>query len=161
MDCVIDVRVVLLLLVFVEEEEMRLDAKLAVESLESRRMLTDFVVNTFEDFADDGDPSTMSLREAVAIANEMPGPDSILFDPAIFNQGRTIALSLGEIGITDELSIDASDLEQRVTIDAQLQSRVLNVQGPVAGSYSFSNLRLIRGSFITCAKQSLGEGNEM
>ena len=121
--------------------------KPCVESLESRRMLTEFVVNSFGDFADDGDPSTMSLREAVALANELPGPDSILFDPSIFIQERTIELSLGEIGVTDELSIDASDLEQRVTIDAQLRSRIFNVQGPFAGSYSFSNLSLVRGSF--------------
>ena len=127
---------------------MRRNVKLDFESsLESRRMLTEFVVNSFEDFADDGDASTMSLREAVTLANEMPGPDSILFDPSIFNQERTIQLSLGEIGITDELSIDASDVEQRVTVDAQLQSRIFNVQGPVAGSYSFSNLSLVRGSF--------------
>ena len=73
--------------------------------------------------SDGGDGIT--LREAVAAANNTSGADTITFDASL--SGNTVGLlSLTELGITETLMIDASALAENVTIDAFQQSRVLN-----------------------------------
>lgn len=71
-------------------------------------------VNTFLDELDgsieDGD---ISLRDAIAAA---PPGDIIDFDAAL--DGRTIVLTLGELGISKVLTIDATALPLGLTIDA-------------------------------------------
>jgi hypothetical protein len=98
--------------------------------LEARRVLDGgapaLVVDTALDELD-GDHSAgrFSLREAVAVANARPGHDSIHFAPSL--AGQRIRLELGELSVTDAVTIDARSLESKVTIDAQQRSRFLNV----------------------------------
>jgi len=82
------------------------------------------VVNHLGPF-DDGDPNdaVTTLREAINLANANPGPDIIFFDETVLDGREAITLGGTELRITDELTIDASLLDQNVTIDAQGQSR--------------------------------------
>jgi len=61
-------------------------------------------------------PGDLSLREAVGLANNFIGPHTIRFDPSL--SGETITLTLGELLITDAMTIDASSLARGLTIDA-------------------------------------------
>ena len=106
--------------------------RLHTESLEDRCLLTVITVDTLTDEADgsinDGD---ISLRDAIALAS--PG-DTIDFDAAL--DGGTILLVLGELVVTQSLTIDATALASGLTIDASGNdptpgrfdgSRVLNI----------------------------------
>ncbi len=70
--------------------------------MEQRRVLATFTVT------DLGDAGAGTLREAVAQANDTAGQDFIAFDPAL--DGQTIALTTGQISITDSLVMDATSL---------------------------------------------------
>ena len=70
------------------------------------------------------DPNDLSLREAIALANANPGPDTISFDPSL--DGSTITLGLGELAITDSVTIQGPGAAN-LTIDADGQSRIFNV----------------------------------
>ncbi|MCI0492873.1 MAG: hypothetical protein L0Z07_08045, partial [Planctomycetes bacterium] len=58
----------------------------------------------------------LSLREAVGLANGSIGVDTITFAAAL--SGGTITLSLGEIGISEAVTIDSSSLAIGIKIDA-------------------------------------------
>lgn len=113
--------------------------QLRVEQLEDRRLLAVLTVqnnldDTLANLTGDGE---LSLREAIEIANN-PGTvidgfvshdvaDTIDFSSAFFDSPQTIALTAGELEITQVLNIDAGALpEYQITIDAQLRSRLLN-----------------------------------
>lgn len=76
--------------------------------------------------ADDGGDG-ISLREAVTAANNTTGADTVQFDASVFTGGNAslIGLTGGELAITDTLTI-ANSNQNKVTIDAQDNSRVLN-----------------------------------
>ena len=62
------------------------------------------VVDTLADENDgDNSPGHLSLREAIDLANANPMPDTISFDPSL--AGGTIHLTLGELAITDSVTI--------------------------------------------------------
>lgn len=86
---------------------------LRCEMLEHRWPLT-LIVDTLVDEADgsvvDGD---ISLRDAMAVA--APG-ELIHFDTVL--DGGTILLTLGQLGIADDLTIDATELLSGLTVDA-------------------------------------------
>jgi hypothetical protein len=84
-----------------------------VEALEDRSMLSVFTVTNLND----GGPD--SLRQAVADANDQAGTDEIRFAVA-----GTIALSSGQITITDDLKIDG---RSRITISGNEASRVIEI----------------------------------
>ncbi len=98
--------------------------RLRAESLESRRVLATFVVSTAADIVDAGDGVT-SLREAIQLANNQAGDDTITFDPAAFADATTIDLQLGELSVAETLVITGPDAN--LTIDAGGLSRILNV----------------------------------
>ena len=86
-----------------------------------------FVVDTNVD-EDDGDFSLgdFSLREAIRVANGTTGiAETITFDPSL--NGVTIALILGELVITESVTINAIALADGLTVDAQEQSRIFNI----------------------------------
>ena len=85
------------------------------------------VVTTTDDSFDPTDNQT-SLREAVAYANYKDGPDTITFAPS--GQGL-IRLTGGEIGITDELTIEGGGL---VTITGDAGADDLDANGNLASS---------------------------
>jgi hypothetical protein len=113
-----------------------------LEGLESRVVLSTFTVtNTL----DDG--SAGSLRWAVAAANSNSGPDTIDFDPAVFNAGpgrTTIRLTAGQLSLTDTATTTiAGPAAYRLTISGNNASRVFLVDG--GSSAAFSGLTIAEG----------------
>jgi CSLREA domain-containing protein len=83
------------------------------------------VVNANDVLHDGTDPSDMSLRDAVALANKDVGQeDTITFDPSL--RGVPIKLTLGELVITNDVVIRGLGAADTV-IDAQQQSRLFDV----------------------------------
>ena len=128
-----------------------------VEPLENRRMLAVMTVDTELDVIDFDDDVT-SLREAIFATNILPGADEIVFDfghdgPAI------IRIERGELEITEALAI-AGDEPELLTIDAQENSRILNITA-TTGEFAFAGMTLTiliwQTSFGTSG-DSLGSG---
>jgi len=65
----------------------------AVEKLENRVLLSTVVVNTIADSTDPVGCATVSLRDAVAVADASTSPTTITFDPTVFATAQTITLS--------------------------------------------------------------------
>ncbi|HEX6963361.1 MAG TPA: choice-of-anchor Q domain-containing protein [Lacipirellula sp.] len=89
------------------------------EQFEDRQMLASFTVTSPADNEIAGDGVT-TLREAVAAANQDTAPDTTIdfsIDPAHGLNGGTIALTEGELFISDEVTIDASMLPAGITLD--------------------------------------------
>jgi cyclophilin family peptidyl-prolyl cis-trans isomerase len=82
------------------------------------------VTTTVDKLAPTYDPANLSLREAVALANANPGADTISFAASL--DGGTINLSLGELAITDSLTIDGPGATN-LTINANNQSRIFQI----------------------------------
>ena len=110
------------------------------EPLEDRRLLAVLTVDTAADTIDAGDGLT-SLREAIAEANSLAGPDLIAFDPDL--TGRTISLMRGEIEISETLSIEGVDPDL-LEIDARRMSRVFNFTADT-GDLTISAIELVNG----------------
>jgi len=110
--------------------------------------------------SDQDNGANCTLREAVesintsgpqgGCSNTLPTQDFgvndvILFDSSLSGQTIQLDATLGPIspGISQSLSIDASALVDRVTIDAQKNSRIFT---NAATSLTLNNLRLINGT---------------
>src|SRR5262245_44592918 len=89
-------------------------------ALEDRTVPSTFLV---ENLADSGPGS---LRQAVLDANANPGPDLIGFAPAASD--GTIALTGGELNITDDLIIDGPGVNL-LTVSGNNSSRVFSISG--------------------------------
>ena len=102
------------------------------EPLEDRRLLAAIQVSTLDDIVDPND-GVISLREAIAIANTNGQPDVIAFDESLFAAGAgTVTLDLGELAITDSVTISGPGADQLV-IDAAGLSRIFNVDDGDSG----------------------------
>jgi hypothetical protein len=88
--------------------------RLRLEPLEARRLLA-ITVTTNLDVVDLED-GVVSLREAIAEANSVAGPDTIEFDFG-HDGPETIVLTQGELAITDSLTIHGTGASL-LTIDA-------------------------------------------
>ena len=110
-----------------------------VEALEDRKLLTVFTVTTPVD--ETNDPTTTSLREAIAQANANPGADEIEFDSSQF--GQRVLLNQGELVITDPVTIKGLGSFNTV-IDGQLKSRVFNILS-TAGNVTLEGLTVAQG----------------
>ena len=104
-------------------------------------MLSVVTVDTALDLVDPHDQFT-SLREAVEIANDLEGPDEIVFafhrDNAV-----TITLDLGEFKLTDAVTITGPGTDL-LTIDARNQSRIFNITAS-QGDFALNGLTLTNG----------------
>ncbi|MEM7315388.1 MAG: hypothetical protein AAF497_19785, partial [Planctomycetota bacterium] len=101
--------------------------RLGFEALENRRQLAVLVVDSVADI-DDGDFSAgnFTLREALGVANSTSDPDTVTFDESL--SGATITLSGSVLPIKRfPVNLDASNLNSRLTIDANHQSSVIEV----------------------------------
>jgi hypothetical protein len=107
------------------------------------RAYDSIVVDSLDDeFDSDISLGNLSLREAVYIANIIPGADKITIAPNL--SGQTISLDMGELEITESLTIDASEVAAPVTIDAQQNSRVLNFSA-TSGDLTLAGLTMQNG----------------
>jgi hypothetical protein len=98
-----------------------------IEWLEDRALLATFVVDNIIDESD-GNLATgdLSLREAIETANAQAGADTITFDPSVFVTGTVVHLTLGELAITDAVTITGPG-QFVMKIDAGGDSRVFNI----------------------------------
>jgi len=120
---------------------------LRVEVLEDRRLLAVVTVGNALDIVNAPDTSSItallnndggdgiSLREAIAATNNTAGADTIDFSAAL--SGQTLTLGGTDLEITDALTIDATALAQNVTIDANEQSPIFNIDDPTTTSENF------------------------
>src|SRR5687767_2794880 len=108
---------------------------MGLEALEPRMMLSTITVTSLADNLDaDGQ---VTLREAIVAANSNTsvdgstagsGADEILFSSPLFTQGPgTITLGLGELQITDDLTITGPGADL-LTINGNNASRVFFLQ---------------------------------
>ena len=95
---------------------------LSFETLEPKHLLAAITVGNATDLSNAPDTSSItallandggdgiSLREAITAANNTTGEDTLTFDGSVFTGGNNslIRLTLGELNITDSLSIDGT-----------------------------------------------------
>ena len=97
---------------------------------------------------DDGNTSAghLSLREAIRLANESTGTaDEIVFSGTVFAAPLTIALTGGELKITDALTLTGPEVG--LTINAGGLSRLFNINpAGTGGQVGFADLTLTGGS---------------
>jgi hypothetical protein len=97
-------------------------ARLGVEPLEDRTVPSTFTVDTL------ADSGLGSLRAAITAANANPGADLIAFAPKLKG---TVALTSGELGITDNVLIDGPGANGLAVSGSDL-SRVFRIDAGVA-----------------------------
>jgi hypothetical protein len=110
--------------------------QLTVESLEDRSVPAVFTVTNLSDH------NPGSLRQVIANANARLGEDTVRFAPQL--QG-TIALTTGEIDITDDVRIEGPGAN-RITVSGTRNSRIFDLDdalGPI--NVYVSGLKLTRG----------------
>jgi hypothetical protein len=95
-----------------------------------RSAMANFEVTTLTDEIDD--PVTMSLREAIALANDAAGDDTITFASGLTG---TLRLTQGEIEITDAVTINGGGLIT-ITGDADDDDVVVGGVTDVAASFA-------------------------
>jgi parallel beta-helix repeat protein len=102
------------------------------------------IVTTNLDEVDDTDGLT-SLREAIAYANSLPGPQTIIFDPAVFGtKPLMIRLTGGPIVVTDPATITiVGPGAKLLTMSGGGKSRVFDIEG---GSLALSGLTIANGN---------------
>ncbi len=109
---------------------------------------TDIIVTTTDDSVDSNDGVT-SLREAITLAANDPGADTITFAAVL--SGQTINLA-SEIGMnmsgTGDLMIDASSLPAGVTLSGGGRTRIFNVTKASTpfGTATIKGLTLTQGA---------------
>ena len=91
---------------------------LPLEQLEGRLVLTAFHVTTLADGV------AGSLRDAITQANTHAGADIIVFQPGLTG---TIALTGGELDITDDLTINGPGAD-KLTVSGNNTSRIFKVE---------------------------------
>src|SRR5437763_1521431 len=107
--------------------------RLAVEALEDRTTPSTFTVTTL------ADSGPGSLRQAILGANAAPGADVIEFAPRVRG---TIALTSGQLSITDDLNIDGPGA-RRLAVSGSDASRVFSISGGVTAT--LADLTLTHG----------------
>ncbi len=114
------------------------DKVFTINVINLNEMPTEFLVTN------DADSGSGSLRQAVINANGNPGADTISFHPTFFATAKTIALTTGELAVTESLTITGPT--GSVTVSGNNASRVFNLAMLGTGSVSLSDLTITNGS---------------
>ena len=72
-----------------------------------------------------GNDGFTSLREAIALADSTPGADTVTFHSTM--NGKSVELMLGELKISDSVTIDATSLNTGLVVSGGERSRIFNV----------------------------------
>lgn len=90
-----------------------------IGAIESNGFALTFTVDTLVD-ENDGDytEGDLSLREAIALSNAQPGADLINFAAALSGGTINLNAALGQMVISDPMTIDAGDLIGPLTVNA-------------------------------------------
>lgn len=115
--------------------------RMDIGAFEAQSLIVDTLIDENDGDYSQGD---FSLREAIALANQIAGENTIEFDTLL--SSGTVLLTMGEMVITDSVEIVGLGAEL-LTVDAQLQSRIFNIT-EVAGDVSFKGITL-RGGLTT------------
>lgn len=126
--------------------------ELAAEAVLSHLEVSTLSVTDKSDVVDHSDGAN-TLREAIDLANRLPGTQTISFDIGRGNQ--TIELSAGEISITDNIDMIGRGTHKTV-VDANQTGRVFHV-GPGVNA-AISSLT-ITGGFAAAGGGIFNEGN--
>jgi predicted outer membrane repeat protein len=119
------------------------------ESLERRMLLTSVVVNTVLDQIDAAGSSTVSLRDAIAIANASSTPTTITFSPTVFATPKTITLNGTELSPGQNSQLQTiTGPAAGVTISGNGKSRVLAVGNFNTGNVAISRMSIVDGDPI-------------
>ena len=110
---------------------------LQLQPLEERTTPATFTVTNLND------PGAGSFRQAILDANATPGPDDVVFQQGL---AGTIALTMGEVAITDSVNIRGPGAAA-ITINGNNLSRLFNVGSATATlNVSISGLTLRQGN---------------
>lgn len=108
-----------------------------IEALERRQLLSAVVVNTIADTTNLPGSGTVSLRDAIAVANSSSAPTDISFDPTVFATPQKIMLSGSELELQNTSEpTTITGPAAGVTISGNNASRVLNVDSGVMAAVS-------------------------
>jgi hypothetical protein len=94
------------------------------------------VVNTTKDQVDPTNSATVSLRDAVALADNSTGATAITFDPRVFATAQTIALNGSPLALTGQTTISIVAPSAGLTIDGKYRSDVFDIGRGVRASLS-------------------------
>lgn len=111
--------------------------------LENLSLVVDTAVDENDGNFETGD---LSLREAIVLANESAGADTITFASAL--QGQTITLNLGELAVSNSVAIQGPGPD-KLTISGgsgATQSRVFAFRGSGANTYALSGVTMKDGN---------------
>jgi SdrD B-like domain/Right handed beta helix region len=125
----------------------------AIEPLESRQLLSSVVVNTTADSIDASGSSTVSLRDAVAMANAAKSATTITFSSTVFNTAKTIILAKGTLSF--------SNTAEATTITGPAAGVTISGNNAVQGIYVSSQVALtLLNLTISKCMTGLGAGIE-
>ncbi len=110
--------------------------RLSVEHLEDRTVPSTFTVHNL------ADSGAGSLRAAITAANTNPGADVVAFAPGLRG---TVALTSGELGITDDLRIDGPGAA-RLAVSGNDASRVFKIDA--GADVSIDSLTVTHGNAL-------------
>jgi hypothetical protein len=132
--------------------------QLEVQNSNNEEPSTSFVVSTLED-ENDGDFSDgdLSLREAIALANQAEGTDTITFNSGL---SGNVVLSLGELVINDSLTINGLGADN-LTIDGNASSRIFKIDDGNAETdidVAIDEVSITNGRAIEETTDSIGGG---
>ncbi len=112
-----------------------------------------FVVTTAADEVNSD--AAFSLREVLLAANDLPGTQTVTFSPDL--DGSVLELSLGEIPITESVTIDGTGRHAGITIDGGGRSRLFHASA-ATGLIAFRDLHLRGGRTSGSGGAILSEG---
>ncbi len=109
----------------------------AIEPLEQRQLLTSVVVNTIADSTDAKGSSTVSLRDAIAIANAATSATAITFSTTVFSTAKTITLGGTQLELSNTAqAVTITGPAVGLTISGNSKSRIFLVDPSVTASVS-------------------------